>query len=105
MPIQARLATREPPTILSDVLRFSGSRGLAVGFALGALLCTTPAAVQAAPDPKPAPTREVGSEASRRAGAFCTPSRCRPAKGSLWTTAAFGTLVVVIHRSARREIR
>ncbi len=77
---------------------------LAVGFALAALLCSA-APVQAAPEAGQALTREVGSEASRRAGAFCTPSRCRPARGSLWSTAAFGVVVVVIHRSTRRETR
>jgi hypothetical protein len=90
--------------MLSNVQRFSGSMCLAVGFALAALLCTAGPA-QAAPDAKPALTRGAGSEASRRAGAFCTPARCRPAKGSLWSTAAFGAVVVVIHRSARRQTR
>jgi hypothetical protein len=44
-------------------------------------------------------------EAAAQPGAFCTPARCRPASGSLWSIAAFGLAVLVIHRSARREPR
>jgi hypothetical protein len=43
--------------------------------------------------------------AAAQPGAFCTPERCRPASSSLWTIAAFGVAVLVIHRSSRRETR
>jgi len=49
--------------------------------------------------------RASQGEAAAQPGAFCTPARCRPASGSLWSIAAFGVAVLVIHRSARRETR